>query len=270
MQKPLSRIIRKFPKLHLLDYIVISILIIIISMFLVLRITRKTVWIPVDIQIGSQDPLWNSSPQQWYASSLKQGDCSYNTFGEKIAEVQSIVNIDTGDKRAINVTVSLKSTYDSKTKLYSFDFQPLVVGGAFKTTFGTQDVSGVIVFVGDNKPYQEKIIETKLLYVYPWVADALYKGLQVKDTSGRVVAEIKDITVQNSRRYELHDMQDRTIVLSGEDPERKDVSLRLMIQTKKTNGIYYFAGKQIKVGSGLRLEFPSVSAQYMEISAIIQ
>jgi hypothetical protein len=270
MQKAVYRIIRKFPKLHLLDYIVFAILIIVASLFLVLRVTRKTVWIPVEIQVGSQDALWNTSPQQWYASSLKQGDLSFNSFGEKVAEVQSVQNIDYGEKRAINVSVNLKTTYDSKAKLYTFNFQPLVVGGAFKATFGTQEVSGVITFIGDKKPYQEKIIEARLLYVYPWVASALEKGLQAKDLSGTVVAEIQDLTVQNAQRYEFRDLQGRTMVVPGVDPEMKDIIMRLKIFTKEYNRAHYFTGQQIKIGNSLNLEFPNITAKRMEISAIIQ
>jgi len=263
MRNLIHRIIRNLTRLHTLDYIIIGALVLSAGAFLFLKLTQKTKWIPVSVLIEWQKP--------WYTLSLSRGATAFDSFGRKTAEVTDIQTFDVGGGgRETYVSLNLKATLNSKTKTYTYNFQPLTVGTGFKTSFGTQDMQGIVTFVGDDKPFVDKIIEAKLLYVYPWVAESFSKGLRLQDSTGRVIAEIEDMSVQDAQRYEFKDMQNRIMVVSGEDQMRKDVTFRIKLKAKEYNGTYYFTWGVLKVGNGIHLEFPNVTAQNMEISAIIK
>lgn len=267
-----TSIIRNLKKLHTLDYIILAGVLLMAIGFMVLKFTRKSVWIPITVQAGSPE-IWFyvRKPRPWYTLSLTKGITAYNSLGQPVAEVTDVQSFPVWEgQNDVYVTLRVKATYDTRTRSYSYNFQPLTVGGQFKSTFGTQDLQGIITYIGDNTPLVEKEIEAKLLYVYPWVADAFKTGLQLKDTENNIIAEIKDMTVENSQRYEMRDLQDRMIVFLGEDQSRKDITFRIKLMAKEYNGIYYFVDGPLKVGNGIHLEFPDVTAQYMEIVAILK
>lgn len=258
-------------KLHILDYIIIGCLLVGMGIFFILKFSQKSIWIPVTVRVGSEDILWKSYTEPWYVTGLTKGMVSYDLFGKKNMEVTNVQSFDILDgKRETYVYMNIKTTYDKKNKTYTFNMQPVTIGSPFKITVQQQDLQGIITFVGDDTPAREKTIETKLLYAYPWVANSFSKGMQLKDQSGIVIAEIESVDIENAKRYEFVDRQGRTFVVEGEDSTYKDVTFVIKVQAKEYNGVSYFTGSPLKVGNQIHLEFPNVSAQLMEISGILQ
>ena len=257
-------------KLHILDYIIIGCFIMAVGIFFILRFSQKTVWIPITLRVGSEDILWKVSTEPWYVTGLTKGMISYDLFGKQNMEITNVQSFDIGEgKRETYVTMNIKTTYDTKNKTYTFNLQPVTVGSPFKITIQKQDLQGIITFIGDDKPTVTKTIEARLLYTYPWVANSFSKGQQLKDQSGNVIAEILSVDVQNAKQYEFSDWQGRTFVINGEDTTKKDVIFTIKLQAKEYNDVFYFTGSPLKIGNQLHLEFPTVSAQTLEISAIL-
>jgi hypothetical protein len=266
-----NRIIQNLKKLNTFDYIFFFIIILISGIFLFYKFSLQTTWIPVTIKIAPDEWWWQgSSPEPWYANDLNVGNFAYNSFGDKVAEVKNIDNTDIAEgKRQIFVQVLIKAKYDRQRKSYTFNYQPLTVGTILSLSFGTQNIKGVVTFVGDDKPYTEITVEAKLIYVFPWVAEAFKPGISAKDTLGKTVALIKTVDIKNAHRYEFADLNGMIHVVDGEDSVNKDVTLLLRLKTKEYNGVYYYIdGTQIKIGNTIRIDFPRVVVKYAEISAI--
>lgn len=269
----MTNIIRKIRKhLNLFDYLVIIGLLITLGILLFFRFSRTTEIVPVRISLSSNEWWWKGNPPEfWLVRDLNVGQKSFNTFGKQVAEITDIHIYDVGSNRTRSyVDINLQASFDKRRNIYLYNFQPLQIGKPLDLTFGENNVRGLVTYIGtDEQLYIQKEIEVQLYAIFPFEADSYKKGLQVKDSQGRILASIENVDVEEAQSYEFFDASNRRFVLEGTDPNRRDVTLRLKISTLFQNGIYFYIdGAAVKVGESIWFQFPQIVAKGAVISKI--
>lgn len=271
----MNHIIRKIRNhLNAFDILVIVGFLLILGTLLFFRLSRKTEFVSVRLKLANDEWWWQGNPPDyWLVQNLIIGQKSYNTFGKKIAEISDIHLYDVGASRRLSfVDVTLAASFDKRRQIYLYNFQPLQIGKPLDLTFGESNVRGLVTYIGsDNLGYKDKEIEVKLFAIHPFEANSYKIGLQVKDSLGRVLAQIESVEVSNAKTYEFLDQARRRFVIKGVDPDRRDVTLRLKIKTILQNEAYYYIdGAAVKVGEEIWFQFPQTVAKKALISKIIK
>lgn len=260
-----------FKKLQLFDYLII-ILFGIFAVAFFIFFFRKSDYITAVIKITDKNILYaDSRSPSWFVYLLKPGMSQKDGLGKINAEILDVYYYDTSpDKKAVYVTLKLKTVYSSKNNSYKYQGEPVVIGGALKINLERVLVEGLVVEVqGLKNSYEEKIlrVKTKLTNtdstysetegVDPYVADAVSVGDKVYDSSGRVMVEVLEKEVLPAQK---NTFDDRGNVYLKSDPQKKAVLLTLKISTKKINNEYYFFDEiPVKVGTYLPTHFKSIS-----------
>lgn len=263
----------KIRKLNLLDIGVIVLILSILAGLLWIRTSRKSQWINLRLVVSNDDWWWEGSPPQWwYAEELVAGQSSRNSFGEKIAEITDVESFDIGEyRRRIFVELKVKGTYDKRREAYLFNYQPIQIGKSLDLTFGKYNVRGIVTYIDATfQEYKPRVIEVKLSAVRPWVSDSFKEGLQMKDTSGRTLAEILSVSISPSRVERVTEL--------GNEVEKTfpgylfdEVILRVQILTFQSGGVDYFVDRAaIKAGNRIWFQFPQTVAREAEIIRIVE
>jgi hypothetical protein len=257
-------------KLRFVDYIIIVCICLFIGVFLFLRMSRHTEWVSVLVRVqGNNETWWSANSPPWFTKAATSNQISYDTFGQKTAILENIQSFDAGGLNEMYAELKLKVTTDPQRHQYIYNYQPLLVGKLADVSFGNLYLSGVVVGINTKLEYVNKHVEARIYAIHPWKIAELTKGLQAKDLSGNIVAEIEDISVQNNQIYRFNDEYGRQMIVPSEDPTRKDVIMKLKLKTiKYNNALYSIYGAPIKIGSPINIEFPNTSINYLEISAV--
>jgi hypothetical protein len=265
-----SLIKRLIKKMRVLDYLMVGGIIIIIGSFLFLRLSRKTQWTSVLVRVQPDQLWWEANPAPWYTQAISMDQEAYNSFGQKVAVINHVQSFETNDGRnEILTEVKLKTSYDSFRHQYEYNYQPVLIGKPLEIPFAKFSLSGMVIGINTQLTFVEKNIEARILAIHPWKITELAQGLQAKDMSGNVVAEIQDINIQNAQVYQFDDVYGRQIITRAEDATRRDVIMKLKIKTILYNGTpYSLDGAPIKIGSHFNLQFPLTMLSFLEISAI--
>lgn len=270
----ITLIIQKVKKwrLNALDIIIITAILVVVGIFLWLRISKKTEWINVRLVVANDEWWWEGQPPQWwYVDSLQSGQVAYSSFGEKVAEIVNVDIFDIGAyRRRAFIDITLKGAFDSQRKLYLYNFQPLQIGKPLDLTFGKNNVRGIITYIDDiSITYSQRQIEVRVLKVRPWVAESLTKGLEMKDSQGRVLAKIDEVKTENAIYYEFSDIRGQRIQVI--DPEFRDVTAKVTIKTFTSGVTDYFVDRgAIKVGEKIWFQFPQAVIREAEITKIFE
>ncbi len=266
------RIIHKIKRLTLLDWIVCAVLLGLLGYFLVNRFAKQEQWVNVRLKISGEEWWWNPGyPENWYGANLSKDQSAYNSFGKKVAQIQSVENYDAGKaNRLIFVNLRLLTTYDKNTRTYTFNYQPLQIGKPMDLTFHQQNVRGLVTYVGNNlAPYTDTTLEVKLLAAYPWEADSLIKGLQMKDLGGNVIATINEVNITDAQVLEIRDKYGKLIALPAPYNTYRDVTLKVTLKTYAVNNTSFFVdGSAIKVGNKIWIEFEHTAIKDAIISKV--
>jgi hypothetical protein len=234
-----------FKKLNAFDWLFIIVLVASV-IFIAITSLKKTAWVTAEFKVSIPG---TGRLSYLAAENLNQGDFQLNQSGEKNLEVLKVFSWG-NQQKDMWITAKLNVNVNKSNK-YSFNYQPLEIGKPVEATIKGIYVRGIVTWlenipdtrkryaitikarlVNDTNPYS-----TSTRGVDPWLADGLEVGQQMKDTTGRIVAEITDLTVKPAER--TVQTGDGRIYL-GEDPLKKDVFLTLKIQTTKNENDYYF------------------------------
>lgn len=260
---------RKSGKVFYFDLLVFIIFGAIISFFLYNRFTKKSVWINARIVISNNEWWWSAeAPKYWLVDKLDKGLISYNSFGENVAEITDVEIFSLGGsaKQAF-VDLKLKVTFDKNRQIYLYNFQPIQKGKSIDLTFGSNNVSGLIVSL-NSEPEERytKKIKVKMGYLEKWLAESYKVGMEMKDSKGRVLARIDNMKIENSKLDNIR-LLNGGILYSTDT--YKDVFLEITLSTlKDKEGFYYFVdGAVVKIGEDIWFHFPEIVAhtQIMEI-----
>jgi len=259
----------KFKKVHYFDLVVILIILVILSIFLYNRFTKKSVWIDARILVSDGELWWGGDePPYWFLDDLKSGMVATNSFGEEVAEVVNAEIFSIGDiyKNAY-VDIKLKVSYDKNRQIYLYNFQPIQKGKPIDLTFGSNNVSGLIMSLNSEPEDRfEKKIKVKMQHLEGWLADSYKVGMEMKDSNGRSLARIDSVDLENSRLSKVIFLDDELYYDKG---QFKDVILEISLVTfKDIEGYYRFIdGAPIKIGNEIWFHFPEIvyKAKIMEI-----
>lgn len=241
------------------------------AVFLILFIFKQERWVRVDVGIFPEE-WWrdNRPPPYWLTNSIHRGDKQYDVLGRETAEVIDVKNYQLGGGRTrTDLILNLKTEVDRRKRKLKFNHRPLEVGGPIDLTMGSIGTRGVITYIEgmpDPRVFEEKIVEARLvdrttvfpetLGVQPWIAEVIKIGDQMRDSQGRVVAEILE---KNIKPAEKIIVTSDGRVLVNQDPLKKDVSLVIKLDTLKQGETNYFLGEmKIKVDSVIFLALPKI------------
>lgn len=216
-------------KITLIDLILIFFGILIVG-FLLFHFYRKRAFVYIDLTFQRQD--WNTNsfpPEYWEVSSLKVGDIGYNSMGKKVVEVQEIEkNIWDGGRRLyVEMAVKIDAVYNTTTKTYVYDGNPLLIGEEITLKFNNTSFTGIIANVYEHRDqrfadYQQAEAEIKVRYTgyEPWHAEAI-KNFTVTNNQGEIVLKTKEVKITPAEMVVVNDRGD---VLLRWNPIKKDIT----------------------------------------------
>jgi len=253
----------KFKKVNYFDLAVFTILVVIISIFLYNRYSKKSIWINTRVLISNSEWWWSGeAPPYWLVDSLEEGLISYNSFGEDVAEVTDVEIFSLGGphKQAF-IDLKLKVSYDKNRQIYLYNFQPIQKGKPIDLTFGSNNVNGLIIAL-DQEPEDifTKKITVRMQHLEDWLAESYQVGMEMSDSKGRVLAKIDKVSVEDSKLDNIKLINGGIYYVND---KYKDVILDLTISTlKDAEGYFRFVdGAAVKIGEDIWFHFPEIVAK---------
>jgi hypothetical protein len=266
--KFIASIIHKAKKLTIFDWLILLCISILIGVFVISRYAKREEWVSIKLKISADEWWWTGNTPE---NNIINGQSSYDSFGKKIATIDTIEKYDLGgSNRLTYVNLKILASFNKKTQTYTFEYQPLEIGKSLDLTFAKYNIHGIVTYIGNNiNIYTDKQIEVKLLAVYPWEANSYIEGLQMKDMEGNTVATVESVSVANADISQLQEMSNRIILFPSVNDQRKDVTMRLTIKTYPLNGVLYFIdGAAIKIGESIWFQFEQTAIRNAIITKI--
>lgn len=263
--------------LTLFDWITVGIIGLVI-VALGIYFLRNWEWVEVEVKVAPPDLFWTDRDAPfWLANNLQKGDKEVDSFGRKVAEITDIKAYDIpvqyptteNNKKSLYLKMKLMAVKDSRKGTYQFKSKQLAIGSPVELRFPKVFLTGIVTFVRgipDTRIWEDKIVEARLLTisdvfpetlgVQPWIAEMVNVGDKMKDTRGRVVAEVLDKRVTPAEKI-VTTADGRVFV--NQDPLKRDVFLTLKLKTFKQNDINYFLDDfKVKVDSDIILSLPQI------------
>ncbi len=226
----------------------------------------------VTIRLAEKDIIWldNGSPRAISADAIKVGMKEIDVFGRTTAEVVRVTSFDQPRtespytmKKAVYVTLRLRSSYNKSIDQYRYEGIILQVGDWVRFTVHSTVINGLIVRVPaqDANPYTWVTVKAQIKSEGPFIfesfaettgvdkaiADAVVVGDMAKDSDGNILAEVLDKTVTPAMRttWDIYGN-----VFNRPHPRKYDVILTLRLAVSKIgNDIYYLDSAPIKINS---------------------
>lgn len=213
---------------------------------------RKPTYVELTMRLSQSEALhdWYRVPA-WYQEQIKPGLAQSDSLGREVLKVTDVYAYPSSDYNSQNVFVTLriKATYSKRLDQYSYMGTPLLVGG-----FQTFDVRGIQI-TGVVQHLGTTVAREKKKYLVHAVMDSsgdgantlsngaefyhanlIKPGLQVKNSLGEVLAEIKTVKKEEATRRFIY--QDKFI--SVPDTERVKVSVDIEMTTEKVGDMYFY------------------------------
>ena len=218
---------------------------------------RKDTFIDVRIFVTEREEAkyWLNYPDGFSMNNIQVGMSYKNELGQELARISNVYRINTSYQHEIAlVTLHLKATYNNKTQSYSFQGQPLVVGGYRSIELSGAQISGYVTDVGENlAPLKEKYFvvtgelddateatrglnNTKVKAVNKEILQNISIESTIVDSINRTVVEILDIQTRPAVRVEY--MQGTRY--SGVDPELISGKITVRLLTQEIDGHDYW------------------------------
>lgn len=244
-------------KLKRLDYVIILIFFAIFASLIFFRITKKTEWVTVGVQVANNEWWWQDeeSTSYWLSRDLAIGSIAKDSFGEDVAEVLDKQTFEDGiGRKAIFVVMKIKTHVDEKRNLYLYNSRPIEIGKSIDITFGNHNVEGVIAFFG--KDIFSEQLDAKATIRFEWtegyVADKLEKSMKMTDDGGRVLIDVLDIRKELYEFWPFSDIRGRTV--PAYDPKSRSVEVDINLKVYRDgNAYYYLNGTRMNVGNDFLL-----------------
>lgn len=273
-----SKLKKLFKKIGIFELIV-GFLIVLVLVFVLFQTRSKKEWLKVEVKIASSYSWqsYSNSPPFWLGESINVGDSEFNSQGKKIAEVLDIKTyelspndeIEATTRKDFYLTLNLQVDKDARTGKLKFKNQPLEIGAPIELHLKNTYFPALILNLENvqEKETLSLIIEGIWLNTFPWNAEAIPVGGEMKDGMGNIVAKILD------KQIFLADITVKTDdgrVLARKDPLKRDVFVKAQILVKKQGENFYFREDQkVKIGENLFLHFPEVDVEWLAIKKIV-
>jgi hypothetical protein len=254
MQK---RLVKALKKIRVIDYLLLLFCIPLI-IFAVFYFRREKTFVYVDLTF--QRNQWQTvpdPPEFWKVSNIQVGDTVYNSLGSSTASVVDVEKSVWGGGARTNIALQLKvqAIYDTRTKKYVLDGNPLLIGNHLSVDFGNNKFDGVIMNVYRSPEerysgYQKARAIVKIRYrnIEPWHAESLKNFVQL-DSKNRVVIRTLSMDILPA---ETAGMTDRGEMVKAQHPFKKDVVMTLELPRVlcRDTACYYNMYNTFEVGGG--------------------
>jgi len=241
------------------------------SIFILLRRAEYATLVLKVSESGSINNTYGAP--MWYLDQLKPGFEQKDVFGRpRISILDSFSYVSNSKERVAYLTLKLLTTYDKKTEVYSYEGVSLLVGSYQSFKIKNIQLTGVIYRIenGNWEPQQKKylvegyinpaaiqnqdpyVAEVTTQRVKSYLADKITEGMEIKDSSGKIVAKIKKLKKQLS--YSRFIYNDKLV--SFLDPDRKKVEVTMELLTNKYGDVYLFENETpVRINENLNLNF---------------
>jgi len=241
------------------------------SIFILLRRAEYATLVLKVSESGSINNTYGAP--MWYLDQLKPGFEQKDVFGRpRISILDSFSYVSNSKERVAYLTLKLLTTYDKKTEVYSYEGVSLLVGSYQSFKIKNIQLTGVIYRIenGNWEPQQKKylvegyinpaaiqnqdpyVAEVTTQGVKSYLADKITEGMEIKDSSGKIVAKIKKLKKQLS--YSRFIYNDKLV--SFLDPDRKKVEVTMELLTNKYGDVYLFENETpVRINENLNLNF---------------
>jgi hypothetical protein len=273
MRRHFAKIKRLRKRIRVFELVFGLLVLMVLGVVMILTRSQKE-WVKIEMKISSSTWWQSSSPPYWLGESVSVGDVELDNRGEKIAEVLSVkeyeqsVETEKTTRKDFYLTLNLQVAKDRQSGKLKYKNQPLEIGAPLELHLNNTYVSGLVVSVkGVTKSAERKvIIEGVWLNTFPWTAEAIPIGGEMKNGMGQTIAKILD------KKIDLADMAINTAdgrVLVRKNPLKRDVWIKVLLTVKEQGENLYFREDQvIKIGRNVFIHLPGVDVEWISIQKI--
>ncbi len=228
-----------FKKLKLLDYLIITVLILAILIgYQFFNPEEK--WIEVSLR-DNKVPLYQSS-------FLKKGDFELSPMGDKEAIVNDVsIYYNDSKTKALILNVKLKTKVNRRTKELEYKNKIIKVGSPIELSLNTGLFKGdIISFEGAIPLPTTRLLTLRLFGQWPWFADSLQVGAGESIKDGSKIFEIisKEVT---PAEIVVDTASGNRIITT--DPQKVDITLLVKVQVRIIDGeAIYKQYKNLNIG----------------------
>jgi hypothetical protein len=208
---------------------------------------------------GSADVVLRTTTSADKAAAIHEGD-SFTVANGTVATIKSVEVYPTGDASKKRVVLGMTLGTLAADGQQRFLGRPVQIGQNVPFRTDAYQLTGQIAHRGDTTLPGERTTTTatiKLSSLSPEIADGITVGM-VERIDDRVNAEIVDRRVEpatvvvTSQDGEIHER---------EHPRKKDVTLTVELDARRTDAGLYFHGQQIQEGNGVVLDLDSITTK---------
>lgn len=237
---------------------------------------RRADYAYITLRVSHSDSLdpYVGVPPVWYIEKIQPGVQETDGLGQATVIVEKVHRFKSSDvNQNLYVELKVKSVYNDRTKQYSYNGSPLLIGSYQSFKLQSLQLYGTVVEVrGINEPKEEKtfllhgylnpqsndspatVANTVVDGVRTYLADTLVTGLKSTDVDGEAVAEIVTIRKTPGKRSFVSGSS----FISVPDPERQRVEMSVRVKARKINDAYYYRNESaLVVASEIYLPFPT-------------
>lgn len=218
---------------------------------------RRSVYINVVLRVAQGGALEVYGLPTWYVENLKPGIEQKDFLGRSVISLQKAYSYPSNvNERVSYLNLKLLTTYDKKSKTYSYEGVPILIGSYQNFRLNGILLRGVVYRIESSESKPEKKIFEVNGYLNPgltlnqdpytaetiadgiknYLAERFKKGLVIEDGDRQPIVEVEEVKLKPAKRKFIYGNQ----LVETEDQERKRVELKLKISAEKRGDIFMF------------------------------
>ncbi len=253
---------------------------------------RKNEYVYVTLFV-SQDETYSpsSKPTAWYLDRIKPGPAFKDMLGRETLSIVDVYRYNSTTptyQNDVYVRLKVRSIYSSKTKQYSYNGNPLLVGTFQIFRFPDFVLTGMIREIGNDTQNRQKIVTVHGFLDarnndYPSkyerfirtdafdfdgiplsISSKIEKGKRMVDSNGNTIAEIMEL----SKRPGTIRLFENNQINYLPDSQREYVEFSVKLQADAIDGNYFFQNEYpLAINNIIDLAFPDIIV-YFTITGI--
>lgn len=234
---------------------------------------RKAEYVTLTLRVSQSDLLELNGAPLWYLENLKPGTEQKDLFGRSVISLIKTYSYPTNsENRVLYINIKVLCTYNKRTGSYSYEGVPLLVGSSQSFKLNGVLIRGIIHSIkGQNQKRDKRVFfiegflnptltdnqepyaaETVTDGIKNYLADKFVKGLKIKDSDGREVVSVEEVSVLPAKRKFIYG--DRWFEVA--DREKKVVKLKIKLEAEKFGDVYLFKeNAPIRINGNIYLDF---------------
>ena len=217
---------------------------------------QKDTYLTVELIASGGEWWWGVPPPYfWNIEPIKKGIVEYDVLKRPLVEIVDVVKHDQDNRSYVWMKARLRVRKNKLTGKYLFRQSEVHIGKMINIyPNNVSIVANVVGIEGINQFNKEspKLIALEWRRIEPWRADAIQVGDTMKDSNGKIIAEVLEKKAQVAEESTTDYLGN---ILVSPNPLRRDVFLKMKIQTTESEGRFFFSFYQ-KLETGLELFIP--------------